>query len=76
MKITCGVRRTLSLLALLSGSLLSTQVLPSPPSDSSEGPDEAMIPKSCPSIQGLQLRVRVNPLCCARVSFPLSLNPW
>ena len=43
MKSACSVRRTFSLLALLSGSLLSAQVLPSPPSDSSVGPDEAMM---------------------------------
>lgn len=43
MKIARGVRRALSLFALLSGSLLFAQVLPSPPSDSSDGPDEAMM---------------------------------
>jgi len=43
MKIAGSVRRTFSLLALLSGSLLPAQVLPSPPSDSPDGPDEAMM---------------------------------
>jgi hypothetical protein len=43
MKIVQGVRKTFCLLALLSGSLLSAQVLPSPPSDSPDGPDEAMM---------------------------------
>jgi hypothetical protein len=43
MKIACSVRMTFSLLALLSGSLLSAQALPSPPSDSSDGPDQAMM---------------------------------
>jgi hypothetical protein len=43
MKIACGLQPTFFLLALLSGSLLSAQVLPSPPSDSPDGPDEAMM---------------------------------
>jgi hypothetical protein len=43
MKIACGFPRVFFLLALLSGSLLSGQVLPSPPSDSPDGPDGAMM---------------------------------
>jgi hypothetical protein len=43
MKIDSSVRRTFSLLVLVSGSLLIAQVLPSPPSDSADGPDEAMM---------------------------------
>jgi hypothetical protein len=43
MTIVGGIRGAFSLLVLLSGSLLSAQVLPSPPSDSLEGPDEAMM---------------------------------
>jgi hypothetical protein len=43
MKIAGGIQRSFSLLALLSGSLLSAQVLPSPPSVSPDGPNEAMM---------------------------------
>jgi hypothetical protein len=43
MTIVSGIRRTFSLLVLLSGSLLLAQALPSPQSDSPDGPDEAMM---------------------------------
>jgi hypothetical protein len=43
MKIVCGLRHVFFLLVLLSGFLLSAQVLPSPPSDSPDGPNEAMM---------------------------------
>jgi hypothetical protein len=39
MTIVGGIQRTFSLLALLSGALLSAQALPSPPSDSPDGPN-------------------------------------
>jgi hypothetical protein len=43
MKIAWDVRRVFFLLALLSGSLLSAQELPTPPSDSPDGPTEDMM---------------------------------
>jgi len=38
-----GIQGALSLLALLSAPIVSAQVLPSPPSDSPDAPDEAMM---------------------------------
>ena len=43
MKIASGITKAFSLLVLLSGLLLSAQLLPSPPSDSRDGPNEAMM---------------------------------
>ncbi len=43
MTIASGIGKMSSLLVLLSGSLLWAQLLPSPPSDSPDGPDEAMM---------------------------------
>jgi len=43
MKMARSIRMTLSPLLVLSASLVSAQELPSPSSDSSEGPDEAMM---------------------------------